>query len=96
MHILKKINKNKLKMSRYNSRMEGLTKDNLYVDINWGFDPVLGYWYDIIETREGVETVMEDWSSKTHGGSRSKMLEFLIKYNLPEEHRSMVALDMQF
>ena len=83
-------------MSRYNSRMDGVTKDNLYVDLNWGFDPVLGYWYDIIETKDGEEIIIEDWSSKTHGGSRSKMLEFLIKYNCPEEHRRMVALDMKF
>ena len=83
-------------MSRYNSRMHGITKDKVYVDLNWGFDPVLGYWYDIIETRDGEETVIEEWSSTTNGGSRSKMLEFLIKYNLPEEHRSMVGLDMQF
>ena len=50
----------------------------------------------LIETKNGEETIIEDWSSKTHGGSRSKMLEFLIKYNCPEEHRRMVALDMKF
>ncbi len=83
-------------MSRYNSRMHGITKDKVYVDLNWGFDPVLGYWYDIIETRNGEEVVIEEWSSTTNGGSRSKMLEFLIKYNLPKEHRSMVGLDMPF
>ena len=82
-------------MSRYNSRMHGVTEDNVYVDLNWGFDHILGYWYDIIETRNEKETVVEEWSSSM-GGSRSKMLEFLIKYNLPEEHRSMVGLDMQF
>jgi hypothetical protein len=69
---------------------------HVHVDINWGFDQVLGYWYDIIETKNGEETIIEDWSSKTHGGSRSTMLEFLIKYNCPEKHRSMVALDMAF
>ena len=83
-------------MSRYNSRMHGVMTDNLYVDINWGFDPVLGYWYDIIETRDGEQTVIEDWSSTVNGGTRSTMLEFLIKYNCPEKHRSMVALDMEF
>lgn len=82
-------------MSRYNSRMHGIAEDNLYVDLNWGFDHVLGYWYDIIETRNDEENVVEEWNSRM-GGSRSKMLEFLIKYNLPEEHRSMVGLDMQF
>ena len=82
-------------MSRYNSRMHGVTEDNVYVDLNWGFDHVLGYWYDIIETRDGEEKIIEEWHSGM-GGSRSKMLEFLIKYNLPEEHRSMVGLDMQF
>ena len=82
-------------MSRYNSRMHGVAEDNVYVDLNWGFDHVLGYWYDIIETRNEKETVVEEWNSGM-GGSRGKMLEFLIKYNLPEEHRSMVGLDMQF
>jgi|TARA_R110000822_G_C15027761_1_gene463870 hypothetical protein len=83
-------------MSRYNSRMHGVKTDNLYVDISWGFDHVLGYWYDIIETKDGEETIIEEWSTKLNGGSRGKMLEFLIKYNLSEEHRSMVALDMEF
>ena len=82
-------------MSRYNSRMHGVTEDNCKVDLNWGFDHVLGYWYDIIETRNGKENVIEEWHSGM-GGSRGKMLDFLIKYNCPEKHRSMVALDMQF
>tara|TARA_R100000544_G_scaffold4464_1_gene1739 strand:+ start:615 stop:845 length:231 start_codon:yes stop_codon:yes gene_type:complete len=76
--------------------MHGVKEDNLYVDLNWGFDHTLGYWYDIIETKNGEETIIEDWASETHGGTRSKMLEFLIKYNLPKSHRSAVALDMQF
>jgi len=83
-------------MSRYNSRMHGVTKDNVHVDINWGFDKALGYWYDIIETKDGEQSVIEEYSSIVNGGSRSIMLEFLIKYNCPEEHRSMVALDMAF
>ena len=83
-------------MSRYNSRMHGVETDNLYVDINWGFDHVLGYWYDIIETKDGEESIIEEWSSTGNGGSRSTMLEFLIKYNLSEKHRSAVALDMEF
>ena len=66
-------------MSRYNSRMHGITND-VKVDLNWGFDHVLGYWYDIIETRDGEERIVEEWNSAM-GGSRSKMLEFLIKYN---------------
>jgi hypothetical protein len=82
-------------MSRYNSRMHGVTEDNCKVDLNWGFDHVLGYWYDIIETRNGEENVIEEWHSGM-GGSRGKMLDFLIKYNCPEKHRSMVALDMEF
>ena len=51
--------------------------------------------YNLIESRGGENAVIEEWNS-IMGGSRSKMLEFLIKYNCPEEHRSMVALDMQF
>jgi hypothetical protein len=58
--------------------MHGVETDNLYVDINWGFDPVLGYWYDIIETKEDEQTIIEQYSSTVDGGSRSIMLEFLI------------------
>ena len=47
-------------MSRYNSRMHGVTEDKCKVDLNWGFDHVLGYWYDIIETRDGKDTVVEE------------------------------------
>ena len=74
--------------------MHGITND-VKVDLNWGFDHVLGYWYDIIETRDGEERIIEEWNSAM-GGSRSKMLEFLIKYNCPEEHRRAVGLDMIF
>jgi len=74
--------------------MHGIEADNLYVDINWGFDHPLGYWYDIVETKDGEETIIEEWSSALDGGSRATMLEFLIKYNLSEKHRSLVAQDM--
>jgi len=40
-------------MSRYNSRMHGVKTDNVHVDLNWGFDHALGYWYDIVETKDG-------------------------------------------
>ena len=83
-------------MSRYSSRIHGVKSDNVCVDLNWGFDHILGYWYDIIETKDGEETIIEEWSTKVNGGSRGKMLDFLNKYNLPEKHRSAVALDMEF
>ena len=79
-------------MSRYSKTYKTEERD---IIIYWGFDHVLGYWYDIIETRNGEEKVIEEWHSGM-GGSRSKMLEFLIKYNLPDQHRSMVGLDMPF
>jgi hypothetical protein len=47
-----------------------------------------------METKDGEETIIEEWSSTINGGSRAPILEFLIKYNLSEEHRSLVALDM--
>jgi len=74
--------------------MHSIETDNLYVDLNWGFDHALGYWYDIMETKDGEETIMEEWSSTINSGGRAPILEFLIKYNLSEEHRSLVALDM--
>ena len=85
-------------MSRYNSRMHGIETNevHVHVDLNWGFDHILGYWYDIIETKNEEETVIEQWSTTVNGGSRSKMLEFMIKYNCPEKHRSAVALDIEF
>lgn len=83
-------------MSRYSLRMHGVKSDNVWVDLNWGFDHALGYWYDIIETKNGEETIIEEWSSVVSGGSRSVMLDFLIKYNLNENHRSLIALDLAF
>jgi hypothetical protein len=86
-------------MSRYSKKLHGTDKPFGQKDIiiSWGFDHVLGYWYDIQEwnTIEAEYDVIEEWNSGM-GGSRSKMLEFLIKYNCPEEHRSMVGLDMVF
>jgi hypothetical protein len=77
--------------------MHGVETDNVCIDLNWGFDHVLGYWYDIVETKNGEESTIEEWSSTIdgcNGCSRTPLLEFLIKYNLSEEHRSLVALDM--
>ena len=76
--------------------MHGVKSDKVWVDLNWGYDHSLGYWYDIVETKDGEETIMEEWSSTINGGSRGVMLDFLIKYNLNEKHRSLIALDLAF
>ena len=85
-------------MSRYSKKLHGvdspLGKNDIL--IAWGFDHALGYWYDIQQFKDGEYEIIEQWSSTVNGGSRSTILEFLIKYNCPEEHRSAVGLDMQF
>jgi len=89
-------------MSRYNKSV--INEDGNLRELNWGFDNVLGYYYDVTDpTIEENHGVIEEWSSaqgytQNHKGkdgkSRSTMLEFLIKYDLSEEQRSLVALDM--
>tara|TARA_B100001250_G_C19435666_1_gene629441 strand:+ start:461 stop:691 length:231 start_codon:yes stop_codon:yes gene_type:complete len=76
-------------MSRYTKEIQD--KKGNQCNISWGFDHVLGYWYTI----QNEDMIIEEWNSDM-GGSRSTMLEFLIKYELPKEHRSMVALDYPF
>ena len=85
-------------MSRYSKKIHGTDKPlgENEISIAWGFDHVLGYWYDIEQFVDGKYQIIEEWSSTVNGGSRSKMLEFLIKYDCPEEHRSAVGLDMVF
>jgi hypothetical protein len=91
-------------MSRYTKTI--INENNEVLELSWGFDNVLGYWYDIQNPMitEDLD-IVEEWSSSLgytgkhqgkDGKSRSTMLEFLIKYDLPEEHRSAVGLDMQF
>jgi len=93
-------------MSRYTSTI--INNTGTLLELAWGFDHALGYWYDIFDRDKGTEEceqLVESWSSslgflpKQPGrasNSRSVILEFLIKYDLPEEHRSMVGLDYPF
>ena len=82
-------------MSRFTKTI--INEQNEVLELSWGFDDSLGYWYDITSPILTEDmNVVEEWSTAINGGSRSKMLEFLIKYDLPEEHRSAVGLDMQF
>ena len=85
-----------------------INSEGVLLELAWGFDHALGYWYDIFDRDKGTEEheqLVESWSStlgflpKQPGrmsNSRSVILEFLIKYDLPEEHRSMVGLDYPF
>jgi hypothetical protein len=85
-------------MSRYSKKIHGTDKPlgENEITVSWGFDHALGYWYNIEQFVDGEYQMIEEWSSTVNGGSRSKMLEFLIKYDCPEEHRSAVGLDMVF
>ena len=91
-------------MSRYVQSV--INEDGELRELAWGFDHTLGYWYDIHDPDKNENGgLVEEWSSALgytpkkrgkSGTSRSSMLEFLIKYDLPEEHRSMVGLDYPF
>ncbi len=82
-------------MSRYSKTI--INESGEVKELNWGFDHTLGYWYDISNPMLTEDmNIREEWSTAVNGGSRSTMLEFLIRYDLPEEHRSMVGLDMEF
>ena len=85
-------------MSRYSKEIEMNGKP---VQVNWGFDRVLGYWYDIIDPEQDeLGGIIEERSS--YGGSmngpisRGEYLEFLYKIKAPEKHKSLVGLDYPF
>ena len=89
-------------MSRHSQTI--INESGQPLQLCWGYDHALGYWYDISNmTIEENDGLIEEWSStvgflpKKQGRdakSRSVMLEFLIKYNLSEEHKSLVGMDM--
>jgi hypothetical protein len=93
-------------MSRHTKTI--INSEGTLLELAWGFDHALGYWYDVFQPDRGTEEyeqLIEGWSSylgfthlpkKPAFRSRSIMLEFLIKYDLPEEHQSMVGLDYPF
>ena len=91
-------------MSRFSQMV--VNKKGEPLELAWGFDHVLGYWYDIHDPLMNEDScIIEEWSSSLGytfkndikgDKSRSNMLEFLIKYDLPEEHRSAVGLDYPF
>ncbi len=87
-------------MSRYSKIIKGDKEQDLIV--NWGFDHILGYWYDIHDdskkTRWG--SMIEERSS--YGGAmngsinRGDFLVFLERIEAPEEHKNAVGLDYPF
>ena len=85
-------------MSRYSKTYKTEERD---IIIYWGFDHVLGYFYDLVDPAISEEDGDEGWfeSKSTLEDpkfTRGEFLEFLIRYDLPEEHRKMVALDLPF
>jgi hypothetical protein len=80
-------------MSRYTK-----TKDNLR--LNYGFDHALGYWYDIIDTSikddEGNHPMIDEKSSFINKMNRGNFIEVLENFNVSEDQKMRIALDLPF
>lgn len=80
-------------MSRYTTRKENLT-------LCYGFDHVLGYWYDITDNKslneDGEPIIIEEKSSFFQSISKSEFYEILDRFNVREDHKKAVSLDLQF
>jgi hypothetical protein len=80
-------------MSRYTK-----IKDNLH--LNYGFDHALGYWYDITDTSiedvNGNHPVIEEKCSFIDKMNRGNFIEVLENFNIPEDQKMLIALDLPF
>ena len=80
-------------MSRYTE-----TKENLR--LNYGFDHALGYWYDITDTSiedvNGNHPVIEEKCSFIDKMNRGDFIEVLEKFNISEDQKMLIALDLPF
>ena len=84
-------------MSRYS--VKRVNKEGTELEINYGFDHALGYWYEVWDHTRGDEDwecCLEQKSSYPSGLHRSIFLDFMIKHHLPEEHKNAVGADLPF
>ena len=84
-------------MSRYT--VKRVDKEGTELEINYGFDHALGYWYDVWDHTRGdedYECCIEQKSSYPNKLHRGDFLDFMIKHHLPEEHKTAVGMDLPF
>tara|TARA_R100000655_G_C2973932_1_gene190788 strand:- start:632 stop:886 length:255 start_codon:yes stop_codon:yes gene_type:complete len=84
-------------MSRYS--FKDVDNKGNELEINYGFDHVIGYWYDVWDHSKGdedYECIIEEKSSAMSKMGNGEFLKFLIKHNLPKEHQKLVGLDLPF
>lgn len=84
-------------MSRYT--LKRVNEEGTELEINYGFDHALGYWYDIWDHTRGdedYECCIEQKSSYPSGLHRGDFLKFMIKHKVPIEHQTALFLDLPF
>jgi|TARA_R100000093_G_scaffold70944_1_gene45318 hypothetical protein len=84
-------------MSRYS--VKRVNKEGTELEINYGFDHALGYWYELWDHTLGDEDwqcCIEQKSSYPDRLHRGDFIVFMNKYHLPDEHKTAVGLDLPF
>tara|TARA_B110000503_G_C7158113_1_gene418285 strand:+ start:1556 stop:1798 length:243 start_codon:yes stop_codon:yes gene_type:complete len=80
-------------MSRY-------SKTNNNITLNYGWDHALGYWYDLIDESilddEDNPKLLEEKSSFIDRLNRGDFLTLLDKWQVPDNHRLLAAMDLPF
>jgi hypothetical protein len=80
-------------MSRYVVELEG-NREFVY-----GFDNVLGYFYELWDNTlgdEDSECILEDKSYFFSKLTKDEMLDNMQKYNVKKEHIFLMAMDLPF
>ena len=81
-------------MSRYTKQL-----DERKLSVAYGFDHVLGYFFQVFDLdldNSEESGVIVDESSLLTGMSNGEMFELMENYDVDEEHRAMVLLDLPF
>lgn len=77
-------------MSRYTKTIGNRT-------LNYGFDHVLGYWFDIERNTFKEDPIVEaDESTMFTNLSRNKFLLTMKEFEVPSAHQYAVTLDLEF
>jgi hypothetical protein len=81
-------------MSRYFKQIE---EKNL--SVAYGFDRAMGYFFQVFDENkldDDEERLIIDEDSLLTGMSNGRMLELMVEYDVNEDHRLAVTLDLPF
>jgi hypothetical protein len=76
--------------------MSKYIKKNPTQTLIYGWDNALGYWFEVEDNTSKIPLVVLDESTLFTGLSRQRYLDVMERFNVSDEHKKAVALDLTF